>query len=61
VHGQAVYRRPAELERLVGGAVAADVADDGEELLEWPILLKKSVSNLRLVGPAIRRPSIGKR
>jgi hypothetical protein len=27
----------------------------------WPILLKKSVSNLRLVSPAIRRPSIASR
>ena len=27
----------------------------------WPILLKKSVSNLRLIRPAIRRPSIASR
>jgi hypothetical protein len=27
----------------------------------WPILLKKSVSNLRLAGPAIQRPSIASR
>ena len=27
----------------------------------WPILLKKSVNNLRLISPAIRRPSIARR